>query len=137
MKNDCIFCKFVSGEMPCNKIYEDEHTLAFLDIKPLNEGHTLVIPKSHSEDVLSISPTDFTHVMGTVRKLAPIIKEVTRADGLNIHSNHGPAAGQVIFHLHMHLIPRHANDGYTHWHRGEPLATPLKETQEKILTALG
>ena len=133
---DCLFCKFISGELPCDKIYEDEHTLAFLDIHPLNEGHTLVIPKTHAVNLLDISSTDFTHVMSTVHALTPIIKDVTGAEGMNIHSNHGKVAGQAVFHLHMHIIPRHTGDGYQHWHRNESIPTHLKETQAKILALL-
>lgn len=133
---NCLFCKFVRSEIPCEKVYENEHVLAFLDIHPLNEGHVLVIPKVHSENILDIPEERFAEVMRVVRLLAPIIKDVTGADGINIHSNHGKEAGQAVFHLHMHIIPRHAGDGYLHWHRNESLPTHLKETQGKILEAL-
>ncbi len=134
--NDCLFCKFASKAIPCDIIYEDEHTLAFLDIHPLNEGHTLVIPKTHAENVLDIPSENFAHVMNTVHRLAPIIKTVTSAEGINIHSNHGKVAGQAVFHLHMHIIPRHSGDGYQHWHRNESTPTHLKETKERILRLL-
>ena len=134
--SDCLFCKFVAGTIPCDKIYEDEHTFAFLDIHPLNEGHALVIPKIHSENILDIPPENFAHVMKTVKYLAPIIKQVTEAKGVNVHSNHGKEAGQAVFHLHMHIIPRHGGDGYQHWHRNESIPTHIKETQAKILAAL-
>jgi histidine triad (HIT) family protein len=133
---NCLFCKIAKGEIPCEKIYEDEHTLAFLDIKPLNEGHTLVIPKAHSENILSIESAPLSHVMETVRRIAPVIKDATGASGVNIHSNNGASAGQVVFHTHIHIIPRHERDGYKHWAHPEHLAVSLKETQEKILSTL-
>jgi histidine triad (HIT) family protein len=132
---NCLFCKIASGMIPAEKIYEDDHTFAFLDIKPLNEGHALVVPKAHHTDTLTVPKETYLRVMETVHKLAPVIKEVTHAEGVNIHSNNGAAAGQVVFHLHIHIIPRVSGDGYTHWHR-ENLPVALKETQARILEAL-
>ena len=133
---DCLFCKIIKGEIPCEKIYEDEQTFAFLDIKPLNEGHTLVIPKEHHTDMTTVPENVFLSLMKTVYKLAPTIKNVSGADGLNLGINNGAAAGQVIFHLHAHIIPRKLSDGYHPWHRDDQIKIPLKETQAKILTAL-
>jgi len=135
--DNCLFCKIVRGEIPCEKIYEDEHTFAFLDIKPLNEGHTLVVPKAHHTDMMDTPKEVFLRVMETVHTLAPVIKKIVGADAINLGNNNGAAAGQVIFHLHAHIIPRHKDDGYHPWHRGDStLSTSLKETQTKILTAL-
>ena len=133
---NCLFCKIVRGEIPCERIYEDEHTFAFLDIKPLNEGHTLVVPKEHHTDMIDTPKEVFLRVMETVHYLTPVIKEVTGADAINLGNNNGAAAGQVIFHLHAHIIPRHKDDGYHPWHREETPVIPLKETQKKILVSI-
>lgn len=114
-KDDCLFCKIITGDIPAEKIYEDEHTFAFLDIHPINTGHTLVIPKQHAENIMTIRKEDFAAVMETVRKLSPIIQRAVGADGINIGINNGSAAGQIIFHAHVHVMPRFENDGHTHW----------------------
>ncbi|MBD3355373.1 HIT domain-containing protein [Candidatus Woesearchaeota archaeon] len=112
---DCIFCKMIEGKIPCNKIYEDKKTLAFLDINPINKGHTLVIPKEHSKNILDVNQKDLDDVSETVRKLAPKIKKAVKADGINIMSSNGEAAGQAVPHLHIHIIPRFKDDGLEHW----------------------
>lgn len=117
--NDCLFCKIVSGEIPSEKIYEDENTFAFLDIHPINRGHTLVVPKTHYENIYEAPEEVFTKVMRTVQLLAPKIKQAVGADGINIGINNGKAAGQLVYHLHTHIIPRFESDGYSHWH-GNP-----------------
>ena len=106
-----IFSKIIAGELPCFKVYEDEHVLAFLDIHPIQPGHTLVIPKQASEDALSADPADLAHIMQAGQKIARAIKAVTNADGINFVFNNGAAAGQVIFHTHLHIIPRYTDDG--------------------------
>jgi len=115
MMKDCIFCKIIEGKIPCNKIYEDKNTLAFLDINPINKGHTLVIPKEHSKNILDVNQKDLDDVSETVRKLAPKIKRAVKADGINIMSSNGEAAGQDVPHLHIHIIPRFKDDGLKHW----------------------
>lgn len=106
-----IFLKIINGEIPSTKIYEDEHTYAFLDIKPNNKGHALVVPKAWSRNVLDIDETTFLHMARTAHKLARAIKEATGADGVNILMNNEPAAGQEVFHSHIHIIPRFSEDG--------------------------
>ncbi len=125
---DCLFCKIVAGEIPAKKIYEDEHTIAFLDINPINPGHTLVIPKKHSRNILDISCEDFIQVMEKVRKLAPAVKNASVAEGVNVHINNEPVAGQVIFHTHVHIIPRLQNDGKKMW-----LGNKYKENEEQLI----
>jgi histidine triad (HIT) family protein len=122
MENNCIFCKIIAGEIPAEKVFEDEHAYAFLDIHPVNKGHTLVVPKTHAENMYDISPENFCTLMETVRKLSPIVKKAVSADGINIGINNGGAAGQIIFHTHVHIIPRYGNDGFRHWH-----GTPYEE----------
>lgn len=116
MNNDCLFCKIIVGEIPSEKVFEDERTYAFLDIHPINKGHTLVVPKTHAENIHDISSTDFCTLMETVRNLAPVVKKAVGADGINIGMNNGGAAGQIIFHTHVHIIPRFESDGFRHWH---------------------
>jgi histidine triad (HIT) family protein len=112
----CLFSKIVSGDLDADKIYEDEATLAFLTTSPLNPGHTLVIPKKHSRNILEISDELYKAVASTSHKVARAIKNDLLADGVNIHMNNESAAGQAIFHTHIHVIPRYSNDGYLSWH---------------------
>jgi histidine triad (HIT) family protein len=101
-----IFAKVLRGEIPCHKIYEDEDTLAFLDIMPRTEGHALVVTKSKARDLFDIKPEALAKLMAVVQKLAPKIKEAVGADGVLIAQFNGAAAGQTVFHLHVHIIPR-------------------------------
>lgn len=133
---DCIFCKIVTGEIPSYKIYEDEHTYAFLTAGPINDGHTLVIPKRHSQNVLTMSPDDFQKLSATVHTLAPVIKEAMHADGMNIIFNCEAAAGQEVFHTHAHLAPRFINDGYHWWGHGELNPATADTIAEQIRKAL-
>ncbi len=107
---DCIFCKIVAGEIPCFKLYEDEHTLAFMDINPANRGHALAIPKAHFLNLLE-SPEDVLAVtVATARKVARAVQKTVNPDGLNLVQANGPGAAQSVFHLHMHVIPRFTDD---------------------------
>ncbi|HXK37847.1 MAG TPA: HIT family protein [Candidatus Paceibacterota bacterium] len=114
---DCLFCKIANGNIPSEKIYEDDQTFAFLDINPINRGHTLVIPKRHAENIMTIRKEELAAVMETVRMLAPVIQRAVDADGINIGINNGSAAGQVIFHTHVHIMPRFEGDGHEHWQK--------------------
>lgn len=131
---NCIFCKIVKGEIPSAKLYEDEETLAFLDIAPVNIGHTLVIPKKHFENILETPEDIMAHMMRVVKKISHAL-EVLGPDGININMNNRAAAGQVIFHAHIHIIPRLKDDGFQLWHgrrpynEGEMAATANKITQ--------
>ena len=129
---NCIFCKIVKGEIPCSKIYEDEHTLAFLDIMPINKGHTLVIPKKHYKNIFDIPEEELCEVMKAVKKIAPAIQDAANADGVNITSNNEEAAGQVVMHSHTHIIPRFKDDGLKHWSSGEYGEKEADEYQKKI-----
>jgi histidine triad (HIT) family protein len=101
-----IFAKILRGELPCHKIYEDEGALAFLDIMPRAPGHALVIPKSAARNILDIAPDDLAHVMKVAQKLARAGMQVFRADGITVQQFNESAGGQVVFHLHVHVIPR-------------------------------
>lgn len=116
---DCLFCNIVSGKIPTNKIFEDEHTFAFLDIHPINRGHTLVIPKIHFMNMYETPIALFESVMRTVHLLAPKVKQAVGADGINIGINNNKSAGQIVDHLHVHIIPRFEGDGHGSWH-GNP-----------------
>lgn len=114
-KNDCIFCKIVEGGLPSFKVYEDEHTLAFLDIHPVHQGHTLIIPKTHAGNIFEISAEDWGHVQETVRKVAGAVEKATGADGVNMLMNNREHAGQAVHHAHVHVIPRFKGDGLHVW----------------------
>ncbi|OLS13613.1 MAG: histidine triad (HIT) protein [Promethearchaeota archaeon CR_4] len=108
---DCIFCLIAAGKIPAKKVYEDTNVLAFLDINPLSEGHTLVIPKTHYETISHMPEPELGGIFGIVKKLATKLKDNLRADGINIVQNNFKAAGQDIPHFHVHIIPRKTNDG--------------------------
>ncbi len=119
---DCIFCKIAAHELPAQIVYEDDHFLAFLDINPVNPGHTLVIPKTHHPSLLDEPEDILTRFLPVIQRVARAVETATHADGLNVIWNIKPAAGQVIFHTHAHIIPRHAHDGLKHW-PGKPYAS--------------
>jgi len=106
-----IFLKIIKGEMPSHKIYEDETIFAFLDINPHNKGHTLVVPKKQYRNILDIPEETLCDMIRTVKKIVPAIKEAVGADGINIGMNNERAAGQEVFHAHMHIVPRFEKDG--------------------------
>ena len=101
-----IFQKILDGEILADKVYEDEHTFAFLDINPAKKGHTLVIPKTPAKDFFELSEEDGKHLIRTLQHVAKAVKKATGAPAMNIISNNGIEAGQIVFHLHFHLIPR-------------------------------
>ena len=106
----CIFCKIASGEIPAQKIYEDKNALAFLDVRPHSKGHTVVIPKEHGQTVFEYSDKQLQELIVAVRKSMSRIKEVLSPDGFNVGWNHNTAAGQVVPHLHIHIMPRYIGD---------------------------
>ena len=109
--DDCIFCKIVKGNIPSHKVFENEHTIAFLDISPCALGHTLVIPKKHYRNIEDVSPQDLAEVIKTVQVVGKTCMKALGAPGFNIHQSNNKVAGQVIFHLHFHVIPRFENYG--------------------------
>ena len=120
MNEDCIFCKMVEGEMPVWKIYEDEHFLAFLDVNPASRGHTLVVPKEHYPELLDLPEHELKHALKVVQDVADGVVEATDADGFNILQSNNPVAGQQIFHVHFHIIPRyHGDDVEIDWSESE------------------
>ncbi|HWF93408.1 MAG TPA: HIT family protein [Xanthobacteraceae bacterium] len=101
-----IFAKILRGELPCYKVYEDDKTLAFLDIMPRASGHVLVLPKAPARNILDVAPDDLAHVVKIAQKIAKVSVDVFGADGVTLHQFSESAGGQVVFHLHVHVIPR-------------------------------
>ena len=133
---DCIFCKIIKGELPSFKVYEDGRTIAFLDIHPVNAGHTLVVPKAHATNIFDISKEDWTAVAETVRVLSIAIEKGVEADGINIAMNNREHAGQVVDHPHVHIIPRFKGDGLKLMPQRTYKEDEAEETAEKIREAL-
>lgn len=102
----CIFCKIVSNEIPCYKIYENEHTLAFLDISPATPGHTLVVPKKHYGQLLDLDESIICEIMKTVLTVTKLLQAKLDVHNFNLENNNGDLAGQEVMHYHMHIIPR-------------------------------
>ena len=107
----CIFCDIVAGRLPAFKLYEDDLFIVILDRFPVNPGHALIIPKFHAEDIFGLCEKEAPQIMPLAQKIASRLKEVLNPAGFNIMQNNGKAAGQVVFHYHMHIIPRYAEDG--------------------------
>ena len=105
--NNNVFAKILRGEFPCHKVYEDDHAMAFLDIMPRAPGHTLVIPKAPARNILDIEVEDYLHVGRATHRIAAAAKQAFNADGLTIQQFNEASGGQVVFHLHVHVMPRH------------------------------
>lgn len=108
---DCIFCKIVAGEIPSFKLFEDEATLAFMDINPASEGHALVIPKEHAPDLYAVSDEALARTSVTAKRVAAALARTLNPDGLNIVQCNGAAAAQSVMHFHVHVLPRVTDDG--------------------------
>lgn len=132
MNSDCIFCKFVSGELPTAKIYEDDETMAFMALHYTNKGQVLVIPKDHVENIYGFSEELAARWMLTIKKMAIAVKNALDADGVNLIQNNEEAAGQAVFHAHMHIIPRFNDDGLKGWPGHEYAEGEISEFQEKV-----
>ena len=135
---DCIFCKIVSGEIPCTKVFEDDRVLAFMDINPLNDGHLLVIPKTHAATILDIDEADFAAVTKAVHRIAGAVQDALKPDGINVLQLNGKAANQVVPHLHVHIIPRWTGDGLTvsQWEIVPGSFEKINGISEQIVAAL-
>lgn len=120
--NDCIFCKIIAGELPSWKVYEDEHTVAFLDIHPKQKGHTLVLPKEHCADFLNAQQSCLQDTLETTQKVARAVVKAVDAEGCKVFTNNGTVAGQDVFHLHWHIVPYsqiHHHDEHVSYADGE------------------
>ena len=109
--DDCIFCKIINNQIPSYKVYEDDDILAFLDINPIAKGHTLVIPKKHIKDIFEMDEEIIKKIAAVARRIAGQINDSFGAKGVNLYHASGVAAEQTVFHAHLHIIPREANDG--------------------------
>jgi histidine triad (HIT) family protein len=129
--NECIFCRIVKGELPCTKIFENDAVLAFMDIGPIIKGHVLIIPKAHYATLPEVPAELAAQVMVVVQNVAAALLSALSADGVNVHQSNGACAGQVVPHVHFHVIPRFSNDG----HRWNWAATTYENPAE--MAALG
>jgi histidine triad (HIT) family protein len=130
------FAKILRGEFPCYKVYEDDHVLAFLDIMPRSAGHTLVIPKAAARNILDINPDDFAHVTRASQKIARAAMTAFGADGITVQQFSEPAGGQVVFHLHMHVMPRHDGVALLPPASKKEDGKVLERNAEKLIAAL-
>jgi histidine triad (HIT) family protein len=108
--DDCLFCKIVAGELPAEKVAEDERTVAFMDINPATRGHLLVVPRKHARDLLDIEPDELAAVAQAAQRMGRRAVDALDADGVNLINSCGAAAWQTVFHFHIHVIPRYADD---------------------------
>lgn len=115
----CVFCKIIAGEIPSFKVYEDDYTLAFLDINPVKPGHTLVVSKKHLANLEETDEETLCRVMSAVKKVGLSLKNNLGAASYNVTENNDPAAGQMVSHLHFHVIPRLEDDGLESWPQGK------------------
>lgn len=130
--NDCIFCKIVAGEIPAAKIYEDNETLAFLDIAPVSQGHVLIVAKKHFANMEEIDEQILCSLIKTVKKIGQAMKMGLGITGYNIQVNNDPIAGQIIPHIHFHIIPRTEGDGLKLWPQGKYAEGEAEKIAEKI-----
>jgi histidine triad (HIT) family protein len=129
---ECLFCKIVKGELPSSKIYEDEDTLAFLDLFPVNKGHSLVIPKEHYETIFDVPADSLAKISLVMKNVADAVKKGVNADGISIAQSNGKDAGQVIPHIHFHVMPRFKDDGLKLWPQGKYEEGEMDKFKEDI-----
>jgi histidine triad (HIT) family protein len=134
--DSCIFCKIVKKEIPAEIIFENDSILAFLDIRPVNKGHVVIVSKKHFESFEKTEDSVAAELVVKARKIAPKIAKAVNADGFNFSTNNGSSAGQVVMHTHFHIIPRFKGDGLAHWPHKEFSKDELKEIKNKIVSFL-
>lgn len=115
--SDCLFCKIIKGEISAGKVYEDETCFAFLDTNPINLGHVLLVPKKHYENIYELPDEILSEIAPVIKKIAIATKKAVSAEGINIGMNNDAPAGQIIFHSHIHIMPRFSDDNHKMWHR--------------------
>ena len=134
----CIFCRLVAGEIPASTVYEDEQTIAFLDIGQVNPGHVLVAVKRHAATLLDLTPEEGAAVMRTAQRVAKAIQAAFDPPGLNLFQANGVAGNQTVFHFHLHVLPRHSDDGVAlSWPRQEQPRPILEEYAARLRSRLG
>lgn len=135
---DCIFCKIIDGAIPCHKIFEDDMTLAFMDINPAQPGHALVIPKHHAPDLYSTPEKWLSATIVSAQRVAKAVNEVLRPHGMNLLQANGAGAAQSVFHLHMHVLPRGHDDGLKmNWGLTPGNPDDVAALAEKVRAAMG
>jgi histidine triad (HIT) family protein len=135
----CIFCKIVKGDIPCFKVYEDDRVLAFEDVNPISEGHTLIIPKAHAENIWEISDEDLTAIHLASKKVADAINDVLNPAGVAVLQLNGRGVNQVVMHYHLHLIPRVSGGPelkMTAWELIPGDMDAIKQTADRIAVAI-
>ncbi len=134
---ECIFCKIVQGQIPCAKVYEDELTLAFMDIGQASEGHVLVASKRHAANLLELTAEEAGAVMQTAQRVAAAAAQTFEPEGITLFQANGTAGGQTVFHFHLHVLPRRTGDGLSIvWQRNEPGMQTLNDYAERLRAAL-
>lgn len=134
---DCIFCKIIDGQIPATKIYENQNVVAFLDIGPVSEGHTLLIHKEHTCSVADTNPDIMCQLAQALPPLARAVEKAMNADGYNVLCNNGRAAGQLVDHLHFHIIPRKNDDGvFNRWPKFDYTQGQVEKISQKIIQNL-
>jgi histidine triad (HIT) family protein len=137
MMADCVFCKIMAKQIPATVVHEDEHTLAFMDIGQVNPGHVLVALKKHVENIFALDEAQAAAVFGSVARVARAIRGAFEPQGLSVYQANGAAAGQTVFHLHIHLVPRYEGDGMAlTWPVKNPPREKLVEYAQKIKAKL-
>ena len=135
---DCVFCKIVAGQIPSMRVYEDEHTVAFMDIGQVNPGHVLVAVKQHADNVYALGDAQAAAVGRAAARVARAIRDAFAPAGLSMYQANGKAAGQTVFHYHVHLLPRHEGDGMElTWPLKNPAREKLEEYAAQIRAKLG
>ena len=133
--SECLFCKIIVRELPSTRVFENDDALAFLDIHPVNPGHTLLVPKKHCTMLTDADDETIANLGKLLKRVASAVIKGTGADGCNISVNNGAAAGQQVFHLHWHIIPRFSSDGLKLWPQKEYANNQREEVAEKIRTS--
>lgn len=135
-RDDCIFCGIVSGALPCFKVCEDDRTLVFMDLFPVAEGHTLIIPKHHATDLFEMDSETLAAVSAVSLRIAAAIRATLAPEGLGVFQLNGAAAGQTVFHYHMHLLPRNVGEPFALHSRVRGDDDALRRTAERLASAL-
>jgi histidine triad (HIT) family protein len=135
-RDDCIFCRIVRGEMPCFKVCEDDRTLTFMDVFPVAQGHTLVVTKEHFSDIFEVDGEALAAVAATSLRVAHAIRRALDPDGLGVFQLNRAAAGQTVFHYHMHLLPRRTGEAFALHSRNRADDEQLRATAKRIAAAL-
>jgi histidine triad (HIT) family protein len=134
---NCVFCKIANKEIPAAVIHETDSVIAFVDMHPNNFGHSLVVPKDHLPNVYDLDEASWSAIGPVISRISKAVKKAVNADGINVHMNNDPAAGQVIFHAHFHIIPRFESDGLKHFdQKSYEYPEQIEELAQKISSAI-